>query len=81
MKDILENAGKKMAKSVDAFKKEISTLRAGRAVPSLLDKVMVSYYNNPTPLNQLATISAPEPRLLVIQPWDKNILGDIERLF
>ncbi|HAA33999.1 MAG TPA: ribosome recycling factor [Firmicutes bacterium] len=79
MKDILENAGKKMAKSVDAFKKEISTLRAGRAVPSILDKVMVSYYNNPTPLNQLATISAPEPRLLVIQPWDKNILGDIEK--
>ena len=79
MKDILENAEKKMAKSVDAFKKEISTLRAGRAVPSILDKVMVSYYNNPTPLNQLATISAPEPRLLVIQPWDKNILGDIEK--
>ncbi len=79
MKDILENAEKKMAKSVDAFKKEISTLRAGRAVPSLLDKVMVSYYNNPTPLNQLATISAPEPRLLVIQPWDKNILADIEK--
>jgi ribosome recycling factor len=79
MKNILESTEKKMEKSVEAFKKEISTLRAGRAVPSLLDKVIVNYYNNPTPLNQLATISAPEPRLLVIQPWDKNILGEIEK--
>lgn len=79
MEAIIENAEKKMGKSVEAFKKEIGTLRAGRAVPSLLDKINVNYYNNPTPLNQLATISAPEPRLLVIQPWDKNILEDIEK--
>lgn len=79
MKSILDSTDKKMGKSVEAFKKDISTLRAGRAVPALLDKVSVNYYNNPTPLNQLATISAPEPRLLVVQPWDKNILGEVEK--
>ncbi len=79
MDDILKDTERKMEKSVEAFKKELSTLRAGRAVPSLLDKVHVDYYNTPTPLNQLATISAPEPRLLVIQPWDKNILAEVER--
>ncbi|RJX24368.1 MAG: ribosome recycling factor [Dethiobacter sp.] len=79
MKNILENTEKKMEKSVEAFKKDLGTLRAGRAVPSILDKINVNYYNNPTPLQQLATISAPEPRLLVIQPWDKNILGEIEK--
>ena len=79
MNSILKSTENKMGKSVDVFKKEISTLRAGRAVPSLLDKINVNYYNNPTPLNQLATISTPEPRLLVIQPWDKNILGEVEK--
>jgi len=79
MEAIIENAEKKMSKSVEAFKKELGTLRAGRAAPSLLDKITVNYYNTPTPLNQLATISAPEPRLLVIQPWDKNILEEIEK--
>ncbi len=79
MDEILKETERKMEKTVEAFKKELSTLRAGRAVPSLLDKVQVDYYNTPTPLNQLATITAPEPRLLVIQPWDKNILADIER--
>ncbi|MGI6307895.1 MAG: ribosome recycling factor [Dethiobacteria bacterium] len=69
----------KMEKSVEVFKKELSTLRAGRAVPSLLDKINVNYYNTLTPLNQLATISAPEPRLLVIQAWDKNVIGEIEK--
>ena len=79
MDEILKETQRKMEKSVETFKKELSTLRAGRAVPSLLDKVHVDYYNTPTPLNQLATITAPEPRLLVIQPWDKNILAEIER--
>ncbi|MGI5823556.1 MAG: ribosome recycling factor [Dethiobacteria bacterium] len=68
-----------MKKSVEVFKKELGTLRAGRAVPSLLDRINVNYYNTPTPLNQLATISAPEPRLLVIQAWDKNAVGEIEK--
>ncbi len=79
MDEIIANAEKRMKKSVEAFNKELSTLRAGRAVPSLLDKIIVDYYNTPTPLNQLATITAPEPRLLVIQPWDKNALKDIEK--
>lgn len=79
MNEIFENAETKMRKSVEAFKKELSTLRAGRAVPSLLDKVILDYYNTPTPLNQLATITAPEPRLLLIQPWDKNALKEIEK--
>ncbi|SHI43140.1 ribosome recycling factor [Desulfofundulus thermosubterraneus] len=68
-----------MKKTVELVKKEFASLRAGRATPALLDKVLVSYYGTPTPINQLATISVPEPRLLVIQPWDKTILPEIER--
>ncbi len=79
MDDIFKETERKMDKSVEAFKRELSTLRAGRAVPSLLDRIQVDYYNTPTPLNQLATISTPEPRLLVIQPWDKNVLADVEK--
>lgn len=79
MEEIIKRTENKMEKSIEVFKKELTTLRAGRAVPSLLDKVIVNYYNNPTPLNQLATITAPEPRLLVIQPWDKNVIGEIEK--
>lgn len=79
MTEIFQTTENKMKKSVDVFKKELGTLRAGRAVPSLLDRINVNYYNTPTPLNQLATISAPEPRLLVIQAWDKNAVGEIEK--
>ncbi len=79
MDEIFKETERRMDKSVEAFKKELSTLRAGRAVPSLLDKVVVDYYNTPTPLNQLSTITTPEPRLLVVQPWDKNALGDMEK--
>jgi len=79
MEEVYLNAESKMEKSVEALKSELATLRASRAVPSLLDKVTVDYYNIPTPLNQLATITAPEPRLLVIQPWDKNVIGNIEK--
>jgi ribosome recycling factor len=76
---IFQSTEDKMKKSVEVFKKELGTLRAGRAVPSLLDRINVNYYNTPTPLNQLATISAPEARLLVIQAWDKNAVGEIEK--
>ncbi len=69
----------RMAKSIDAYKKDLSTLRAGRANPSLLEKVFVEYYGAPTPINQLANLSAPEARLLVIQPWDKSVIPDIEK--
>lgn len=79
MEENFKETERKMDKSVEAFKRELSTLRAGRAVPSLLDRVQVDYYNTPTPLNQLATISTPEPRLLLIQPWDKNVIGAMEK--
>lgn len=69
----------KMSKVISAFQRELSTLRAGRATTSLLDRIEVEYYGNPTPLNQLAGVTAPESRLLVIQPWDKQSLGDIEK--
>ncbi|NLC51207.1 MAG: ribosome recycling factor [Firmicutes bacterium] len=69
----------KMKKTIEALKREFATLRAGRATPSLLDKVDVDYYGTKTPLKQLANISAPEPRLLVVQPWDKGAIADIEK--
>ncbi|MBU9714521.1 ribosome recycling factor [Evansella tamaricis] len=69
----------KMDKSVESYRKELATIRAGRANPSLLDKVQVEYYGMPTPLNQLATISVPEARMLTIQPFDKSSISDIER--
>ena len=76
---ILKSAEERMKKAIDVLKKELAALRAGRATPALLDRVTVDYYGTPTPVNQLATISAPEPRLLVIQPWDKSALGEIEK--
>ncbi|WP_404802430.1 ribosome recycling factor [Bacillus shivajii] len=68
-----------MEKSVDSFRNELATVRAGRANPSILDKVQVEYYGMMTPLNQLATISVPEARMLTIQPFDKSSVSDIER--
>ncbi|HHW28232.1 MAG TPA: ribosome recycling factor [Syntrophomonadaceae bacterium] len=79
MKEVLNQAESKMKKTVDLLIKDYATLRAGRATPALLDKVLVDYYGTPTPINQMATISAPEPRLLVIQPWDRNMLPQIEK--
>ncbi len=79
MKQVLNQAESKMKKTVDLLIKEYATLRAGRATPALLDKILVDYYGTPTPINQMATISAPEPRLLVIQPWDRNMLPQIEK--
>ncbi|MFI5358720.1 MAG: ribosome recycling factor [Halanaerobiales bacterium] len=68
-----------MKKSIEATKEDFATVRTGRARPSLLNNVMVDYYGTPTPVNQMAKVSAPEARLLVIEPWDKSMLGDIER--
>ncbi len=76
---LLTEAENNMKKSVEVMKKELATLRAGRATPALVDKVTVDYYGTPTPLTQLSNVSAPEPRLLVIQPWDKNVMADVER--
>lgn len=69
----------KMKKSISNLKNDFGSIRTGRAHPSLLDRITVEYYGAPTPLNQLANISAPEPRMLVIQPWDSKSLVDIEK--
>jgi ribosome recycling factor len=76
---ILREAETKMSKSVEHFANELATIRTGRANPALIDKVMVPYYGTPTPLNQLAQISAPEPRLLVVQVYDKSQIGAVEK--
>ncbi|MDD3804327.1 MAG: ribosome recycling factor [bacterium] len=68
-----------MKKAVEAFKGELSKIRTGKASPNLLDGIFVDYYSVKTPLNQVSTISTPEPRLIVIQPWDKSIIGEIEK--
>ncbi len=79
MEKIISEAEERMKKAVEALQHEFNTLRTGRASPALFDKIRVEYYGTPTPLNQVATISAPEARLVVIQPWDKSIIGDIEK--
>ena len=76
---VLRDADSKMAKSVEHFANELTSIRTGRANPALIDKVMVPYYGTPTPLNQLAQISAPEARLLVVQVYDKSQIGAIEK--
>ncbi|MDQ6884607.1 MAG: ribosome recycling factor [Candidatus Dormibacteraeota bacterium] len=68
-----------MQKTIDALGKEVLTIRTGRASASLVDKIMVEYYGNPTPLNQLATITVPEARLILIQPWDRSVMAAIEK--
>ena len=76
---ILREAETKMAKSVEHLSHGLTAIRTGRANPALIDRVMVSYYGTPTPLNQLAQISAPEPRLLVVQVYDKSQIGAVEK--
>lgn len=77
--DVLRNIGEKMRASVGGLKKELATIRTGHATPALIEHVRVEYAGVPTPLNQIAGISAPEVRLLVIQPWDKSSIRDIEK--
>ncbi|MBB3867862.1 ribosome recycling factor [Parageobacillus toebii NBRC 107807] len=79
VQQIINTAKEKMDKAVQAFTRELATIRAGRANPSLLEKVTVDYYGMPTPIIQLASISVPEARLLVIQPYDKSVIKDIEK--
>lgn len=78
-KQVLAQAKEKMEKSLAAFGRELASIRAGRANASLLDRISVDYYGAPTPINQLGGISVPEARLLVITPYDKSILGEIEK--
>jgi ribosome recycling factor len=77
--DTLADAQERMGKAIDALRHNLSTVRTGRASPALVERVQVEYYGAMMPLNQLAGISAPEPRLLVIQPWDRASIGPIER--
>lgn len=77
--DIKKDTEDRMAKTVSVYKEDLLTIRAGRANPSLLDKINIDYYGQATPLNQAASISAPEARLLVIQPWDANLIPEIEK--
>jgi ribosome recycling factor len=77
--DILRDARQRMQRAVEATQREFGGLRTGRASPALLDHIRADYYGTLTPLNQLATISVPEPRLLVVQPWDKNAAKVIEK--
>lgn len=79
MSDWLKNFEEKMDKSINFFTEELVTLRAGRANPAILDRVMVEYYGTPTPIVQVASVSVPEPHMIVIQPWDASILQDIEK--
>ncbi|WP_138493945.1 ribosome recycling factor [Paenibacillus pinistramenti] len=76
---IKKSAEERMEKAIQALKRDLATLRAGRATPSLLDRIQVEYYGAPTPVNQLANINTPDSRTLMIQPWDKSSLADIER--
>ncbi|MDU2219443.1 ribosome recycling factor [Finegoldia magna] len=78
-KQILKDMEAKADKTIHALREELKTVRAGRANPSILDNIMVDYYGTSTPLKQVATISAPEARLLTIQPWDKSIMKEIEK--
>ncbi|MDP2872740.1 MAG: ribosome recycling factor [Bacillota bacterium] len=79
IEDLLKDAGTRMDKAIEVLRREFAGLRAGRATPALLDRVRVDYYGVPTPVTQLATVLVPEPRLLVIQPWDKTIVGAVEK--
>ena len=76
---VYADAEKKMKVSVDAFRKELNSIRTGRASLSLLDGITVAYYGVPTPLNQVATLSVPESRLITIQPWDTSVIGEVEK--
>ena len=79
IKDTLKLADEKMNKTINVLKKELASMKAGRANPAMLDRIEAEYYGAVTPLNQLANISVPEPRILVIQPWDKTSMKAIEK--
>ena len=78
MKEIQNKLQQQMDKTIEALKHEFSTIRAGRANAQMLDKIRVEYYGTPTPINQVGSISVPEPRTLMINPWDKSAMKDIE---
>lgn len=77
--EVHKNLEQKMEKTIGVLKSEFSTLRTGRANPAILDKIRIDYYGTPTPINQVGAVSSPDPRSIMIQPWDMGILKDIER--
>ena len=79
MKAYLKPYEHKMSKTIEVLGKELAAIRAGRANPGVLDKITVEYYGAPTPLNQVAAVSTPDPRTLAVQPWDASILRQIEK--
>ncbi len=79
MNDLVGDLKRRMTATVDTFKEEIARVRTGRASTALISHLKVEYYGTPTPLNQLATLSAPEPQLIVVQPFDRGALGEIEK--
>jgi ribosome recycling factor len=76
---VLSDVSAKMDRAIDALNRELGTLRTGRATPSLIENVSVDYYGTPTPLNQIASITAPDARAIMVQPWDKQALQEIEK--
>lgn len=78
-KDVIRETKPRMETTIEDFRKKIATVRTGRAAVSLLDGVMVDYYGTMTPLNQLASVHAPEPQMLTVQPWDQSQLGNVEK--
>ena len=79
LKDLMAESSGKMEKAIDALFEDLKTIRTGRATPALLDRIVVEYYGTMTPLNQVSTISAPEPRMLTIRPWESSMIGPIEK--
>ena len=79
MKEVQNKLQQQMDKTIEALKYEFSTIRAGRANAQMLDKIRVDYYGTPTPINQVGSISVPEPRTLMINPWDKSSMAEIEK--
>ena len=77
--ETIADAERRMKRSVEHFSQELATVRTGRANPAVLDGISVDYYGTPTPLNQLATLAAPDARLLTVQPWDRSLIGAVER--
>ena len=79
MKDIINTLEDKMNKTISKLKSDLSTMKAGRANPTMLNRIQVEYYGSMCPLTQVANVSAPEPRVLMITPWEKAIMKDIEK--
>lgn len=78
-KDVLKETRPRMETVIDDFRRKLATVRTGRAAVSLLDTVMVDYYGTPTPLSQMASVHAPEPQMLTVQPWDQSQVGAVEK--